>query len=378
MSVRSWLDRLHIDPYLLAILGMVALASVFPCRGAVANGFSDATATVIGLLFFLYGARLSRQAVWQGLSHWRLHTMILTATFVLFPVLGLAARLVIPQVLPAELYLGILFLCTLPSTVQSSIAFTTIAGGNVAAAVCAASSSSLIGILVTPVLVGLLMRSQGGGVSFGGVEDIAVQLLLPFLAGQLARPWIGGWLGRHQRLVGLVDRGSILLITYTAFSEGVVNGIWHQLDPRSLVTVAMLDMFLLALVLAITTIVSRRLGFSREDEIAIVFCGSKKSLASGVAMATVLFPAQAAGLIVLPLMLFQQMQLMVCAMLARRYASARVLPDQTARQLPEQSTIPWMDPSSTGDTRHRGALQKSSRLCENSDTVPVNATLEQL
>jgi sodium/bile acid cotransporter 7 len=360
MSVRSWLDRLHIDLYLLAILGMVALASVFPCRGAVANGFSDATATVIGLLFFLYGARLSRQAVWQGLSHWRLHTMVLTATFVLFPVLGLAARLVIPQVLPAELYLGILFLCTLPSTVQSSIAFTTIAGGNVAAAVCAASSSSLIGILVIPVLVGLLMRSQGGGVSFGGVEDIAVQLLLPFLAGQLARPWIGGWLGRHQRLVGLVDRGSILLITYTAFSEGVVNGIWHQLDLRSLVTVAMLDMFLLASVLAITTIVSRRLGFSREDEIAIVFCGSKKSLASGVAMATVLFSAQAAGLIVLPLMLFQQMQLMVCAMLARRYASARVLPDQTARQLPEQSTIPWMDSSSTGDTRHRGALQNQA------------------
>ena len=271
MSVRDRLERLHIDPYLLAIVGMVALASVLPARGEVAAGFGHATTVVIGLLFFLYGARLSREAVWQGLSHWRLHLLILASTFVLFPLLGLAARGLVPWALSPELYLGLLFLCTLPSTVQSSIAFTAVAGGNVSAAVCAASASSLIGILITPLLVGLLMRAHGG-VSVGGIEGIVGQLLLPFLAGQMLRRWIGDWLGRHKQLTGLVDRGSILLIVYAAFSEGVESGIWHNVDLRSIAVVLVLNVLLLTAVLLVTTFASRQLGFSRADEITIVFC----------------------------------------------------------------------------------------------------------
>ena len=318
--------RLHVDPYLVAIVGMVALASAFPCRGEVATGFSHASMAAVGLLFFLHGARLSREAVWHGLLHWRLQVLVLASTFVLFPLLGLAARGLVPEVLSPELYLGLLFLCTLPSTVQSSIAFTSIARGNVPAAVCAASASSLLGLLITPLLVGLLMHTHGGASLDGGVMGIVLQLLTPFVAGQLAQRWIGKWIGRHERITSFVDRGSILLIVYTAFSEGVVNGIWQKIDLRSLLAVGLVDLLLLTLVLTITTLASRRLGFSREDEIAIVFCGSKKSLAGGIPMVNVLFPAQAVGMIALPLMLFHQIQLMVCATLARRYLSQRDAP----------------------------------------------------
>jgi solute carrier family 10 (sodium/bile acid cotransporter), member 7 len=319
MSIRRRVDRLPVDPYLLAIVSMAALASLFPCRGGVAVGFDRATTVVIGLLFFLYGARLSPQAAWQGLSNWRLQGLILASTFGLFPVLGLAAHVLVPGVLSPGLYPGVLFLTMLPSTVQSSIAFTSIARGNVAGAVCAASASSLIGIVVTPLLVGLLMGAQGG-ISVHSIEGILLQLLVPFVAGQAARLWVGGWLGRHKWLTGLVDRGSILLIVYTAFSEGVVDGIWRRLDVGSLASVVLVDILLLGLVLATTSFLSRRFGFSREDEIAIVFCGSKKSLASGIPMINVLFPASMVGLMVLPLIFFHQIQLMVCAMLARRYA----------------------------------------------------------
>jgi sodium/bile acid cotransporter 7 len=320
MRVKTWMDRLNIDPYLLAIVGMVALASVLPARGAVAAGFGHATTGVIALLFFLYGARLSREAVWQGLLNWRLQAIVLGSTFLLFPILGLAFRAFVPWALSPDLYLGLLFLCALPSTVQSSIAFTSIAGGNVPAAVCAASASSLLGILLTPLLVGLTMHAQGG-VSLGGIEGIVGQLLVPFVAGQLARPWIGAWLGRHKQLTGLVDRGSILLIVYAAFSEGVEAGIWHRFDLGSLATVVAACGVLLATVLAATTFASRALGFSRADEITIVFCGSKKSLASGVPMLNVLFAAHTVGVMLLPLILFHQIQLMVCATLARRYAA---------------------------------------------------------
>jgi sodium/bile acid cotransporter 7 len=224
----------------------------------------------------------------------------------------------------------------LPSTVQSSIAFTSIARGNVAAAVCAASASSLIGIVVTPLMVGPLMGVQGG-ISLGSIEGILLQLLAPFLAGQVLRRWIGSWIGRHRSLTGLIDRGSILLIVYTAFSEGVNDGIWHRVSVVSLAGVLLANLLLLFLVLASTTFASRWLGFSKEDETAIVFCGSKKSLAAGIPMINVLFPPAMVGLMVLPLIFFHQIQLMVCATLARRYAGRPLAEAQIAGGRPAKA-----------------------------------------
>jgi sodium/bile acid cotransporter 7 len=205
--------------------------------------------------------------------------------------------------------------------VQSSIAFTSVARGNVAAAVCAASASNLFGIFITPALVALTLGVQGGGSPVGQAEAIAVQLFLPFIAGQIARIWIAGWMQDHSRMVGLVDRGSILLVVYGAFSEAVVRGLWSKVSVVQLLWLALACGGLLAIVLAITTYVSRWLKFDTADEIAIVFCGSKKSLASGVPMASIMFPPASVGLIVLPLMLFHQLQLMACAVIAQRYAA---------------------------------------------------------
>jgi sodium/bile acid cotransporter 7 len=315
------LSRLPIDPYIAAIVGMVCLASLLPVHdmGAVVAG--HVTTAAIALLFFLHGARLAPQAALAGARHWRLHAIVLASTFVLFPALVLIARALYPQFLSAPLWTGLILLAVLPSTVQSSIAFTSIARGNVPAALCAATVSNLLGMLLTPLLAGILLSSQGG-FSIKGVGDILLQLLLPFAAGQLSRPLIGGWAQRNRALLGMVDRGSILLVVYTAFSEGVTQGIWHQLGLADLGRLLTIDAALLAAVLAITTYGSRLLGFSRADEVTIVFCGSKKSLASGLPMATVLLAGQSVGLIVLPLMLFHQIQLMVCAWLAKRYANA--------------------------------------------------------
>lgn len=337
MNAKSLLARLNIDPYVAAIVGMAGLASLVPVHGVGAVVAGHATQAAIAVLFFLHGAKLEPRAALAGARHWRLHVVVLLSTFVVFPLLGLTARAVAPQLLPPALWAGLLLLCVLPSTVQSSIAFTSIARGNVPAALCAATASNLLGMALTPLLAGLLLHTNGG-FSAHAVGDIAMQLLLPFLAGQLARPWIGNWAARNRRLLGLVDRGSILLVVFVAFSEGVSQGIWHQLDVTSFVTLLLVDAVLLAAVLTLTTVASRVLGFSREDEIAVVFCGSKKSLASGLPMATVLLSGQSAGLIVLPLMLFHQIQLMACAAMARRYAArtearnrAAAVPDLTVR-----------------------------------------------
>jgi sodium/bile acid cotransporter 7 len=309
------------DNFTLAIVATVAISSFFPAVGAAGEVLHYVTIFAIALLFFLHGARLSREAALAGALHWRLHLTVLAATFVLFPILGLILRQVLGPVLPDSLLVGLLFLCLLPSTVQSSIAFTSIAHGNVAAAVCSASLSNLLGIFITPALVALLMNLKGG-VSPHAILDIVLQLLAPFLAGHLLRPWIGAFVARHRYALGYVDRGSILLVVYLAFSEAVAHGLWRVLDVADLVKLLVICAALLALVLLATVIAARRLGFKRADEIVIVFCGSKKSLASGVPMAGVLFPLAQVGMIVLPLMLFHQIQLMVCAALAKRYAAA--------------------------------------------------------
>jgi len=305
----------------LAILGMVVLASILPVRGALTGDLALLTKLVIALLFFLHGAKLSRAAVVAGIVNWRLHLVILAATFALFPLLGLAAMHLPHWILPPTLAAGVLFLCCLPSTVQSSIAFTSVARGNVAAAVAAASASNLFGIFITPVLVAVTLGVRGAGSPLAEAQSIALQLLVPFVAGQIARIWIAGWMQRHSKLVGLVDRSSILLVVYGAFSEAVVRGIWSQVSIAQILLLIVVCGALLAIVLFVTAFASRRLGFSKEDEIAIVFCGSKKSLATGVPMAGILFPPASVGMIVLPVMLFHQLQLMACAVIAQRYAA---------------------------------------------------------
>ncbi|MYX09356.1 bile acid:sodium symporter [Streptomyces sp. SID8375] len=314
------LSRLPVDGYILALVGTVALAALLPARGPAATAAEGASTGAVALLFFLYGARLSTREAMDGLRHWRLHLTVLACTFVVFPVLGLAARGLVPQILPPTLYTGLLFLCLVPSTVQSSIAFTSIARGNVAAAICAGSFSSLVGIVVTPLLAGLVLHG-GGGFSAGSLVSIVCQLLLPFLAGQLLRRWVGNWLIRHKKALGYVDRGSILLVVYTAFSAGMVQGIWHQVSALRLLCLLGVEAVLLAVMLSATWYGSKKLGFHRADRIAITFAGSKKSLAAGLPMASVLFGAQA-GLAALPLMVFHQMQLMVCAALAKRFAAS--------------------------------------------------------
>ena len=310
------------DNFTLALLTTVALASVLPASGGVARFFEGLTVAAVGLLFFLHGAKLSRQAIVAGLSHWRLHLVVVASTFVLFPLLGWALRPVLQPLVPPDLYLGVLFLCALPATVQSAIAFTAMARGNMPAAICSASASTLLGIVITPLLTGLLLSRTAAAQhdALDSIGRIMLQLFVPFIAGHLLRPWIGGFTQRHAPVLKFVDQGSILLVVYTAFSAAVAEGLWRQMPLPALAGLLVVCAVILALALCCTTWLSRRLGFSKEDEITIVFCGSKKSLASGVPMAKVLFASHAVGAIVLPLMVFHQMQLMVCAVLAQRYA----------------------------------------------------------
>ncbi len=323
--------RLLFDNFTLALLAVIAIATFLPCEGQGAVIFGWATTLAIALLFFMHGAKLSREAILTGAGHWRLHLLVFGCTFVMFPLLGLALKPLLTPMVGNDLYLGILYLCALPATVQSAIAFTSLARGNIPAAICSAAASSLLGIFLTPVLVMLLLGVEGeAGSTLDSIGKIVLQLLVPFIAGQFARRWIGAWVTRNKGWLKSVDQGSILLVVYTAFSDAVVEGLWQLIPLSRLVALTLVCCALLALVLWLTHWLARRLGFNLEDRITILFAGSKKSLATGVPMAQVLFASSAAGMIILPLMIFHQIQLMVCAVLAQRYAQRDEEPKQVS------------------------------------------------
>ncbi|PRQ11082.1 hypothetical protein C1Y63_08115 [Corynebacterium sp. 13CS0277] len=320
--------QLKLDPLIMLILGAVALAIVLPIQGRPAEIFSTATKIAIALLFFLYGARLSPAEALAGLKHWRLHSVIQTFTFVVFPIIGLALA-PLAHIFGPELYRGILYLTLVPSTVQSSIAFTSIARGNVAGAIVSASASNLIGVFATPLLVMLLMTNGTSGITVDGhvFLDIAIQLLLPFILGQLSRRWVKEIAA--NKATKIVDRGSITMVVYSAFSHGMVEGIWGQVSVAKVLGLIVFSIVLVMAMLWLTRFTAERLHFDSADMKAIQFCGTKKSLATGLPMAAVIFGTGGLGLLILPLMIFHQVQLMICAAVASRYAAA---PDENATQ----------------------------------------------
>jgi sodium/bile acid cotransporter 7 len=310
------------------MLGAVALAWLFPEPGARGGVLHPEIANKAGvaLIFFLHGASLSFEGLKSGTLNFRLHLVVQLSTFVLLPLLGLIAYFATTGVLRPDLRLGIFYLCALPSTVSSSVALTAAARGNVAGALFNATASSLLGVFLTPLWLGLLLGSVGRSLPIGPViGDLLLWLVLPLAMGQLARPWLGGFVRRHQVAVAVIDRVTILLLVYTSFCDSVQGGVWSNQSLFALVFTLGLSLLLLGVAMGSVGFASGRLGLSRSDRIAAVLCGSKKSLATGVPMAHLMFGAHAGlGLILLPIMIYHPLQLLVGGWLAGRWGT-RVL-----------------------------------------------------
>ena len=312
------LKLLALDRFTILLITMVILATFIPVSGQLAHYFNILTTVAIAILFFLHGAKLSREAVVEGMLHWKMHALVFVFTFVIFPAIGLVAKPILEPLLGQQLYWGFLFMCFLPSTVQSSIAFTSIARGNVAGAVCSASFSNIIGMLITPILVSyfILGQQQHGFDPMQSIVQIMLLLLLPFVLGQLLRPYIIQYLLKRPSVVRAFDQGSIFMVVYGAFSSAVVAGLWQQVSGLTLFYLTLACSSLLTVVMLLAWYMPQWLRFNRADQITIFFCSSKKTLASGVPMAQILFIGQPLGIIVLPIMIFHQIQLMVCAVIA--------------------------------------------------------------
>lgn len=315
-----------IDKFVLSMIIAVIVSFIVPQIGAKGSPLHLDLATTWGvsLVFFLHGANLSFDAVKAGIGAWKLHLFIQCTTFIIFPIIGFIAFFATSGLIGEDVRLGFFFLCALPSTISSSVAMTALGKGNVAGAIFDATLSGILGMIITPFLISLVAKNAGIGdlPVLASVLDIMKTLLLPFVLGQLLRPLIGKIMSQNKKLITLTDRTVIVMIVFVAFCNSNVSGVWLKFSPILLIGIFIATGALLAFVLSLTRFCAKTFGFNHEDEVAGVFCASKKSLANGAPIAAILFAGNPIlGVILLPTMIYHQLQLMVCSILAQRYAA---------------------------------------------------------
>lgn len=306
----------YFDPFVASLLIILAAGILIPINPSWISFLQQLGTGAVTVLFFVYGLRLPTLEVWQGLTNLRLQLSIFTATFVVFPLLGWLLSLAFTPLLGATFAVGVLYLSLLPSTVQSSVSFTSLAGGNVAGAVCAATLSNLAGMILTPLLVWVFMGAETG-VSTDAVFDVLLKLLLPFVLGQLLQPFWGARVRASKYLTKAVDRGTILIVVAAGISGATARGLWQTISAWQVVWLLLVSAVLLGILLFATWRWGARLGLPYRDKVALLMCGSKKSLATGLPMAAIIFSPAVVAAVTVPVIIFHQLQLVVAAILAR-------------------------------------------------------------
>src|SRR5215471_7208033 len=326
--------------FIIALLCSVALAFLCPSPGAKGGWMHPELLNDAGvaLILFVQGLAMAVERMMAGASNWRLHLIVQSFTFLLFPIVGLAFHEITHILWPSEpsaLRDGFLYLCVLPSTVSTSVVLTTVARGNTPGAIFNAALSNILGVMLTPLLVRLLMQANGQVGSFGPLLlKINLLTLVPFIVGMACRMVLRQWADQNRRLLNLLSNGVILFIVYTAFCDSVEGRVWEKygigLTLQVLGSVVILFTTISLLVLGVSSLVQ----LSREDFIAGLFCSVKKTLAMGVPLAQLIFGAHAnLGLILLPIMFYHPFQLFVCGLLANRFsAGAGVVPQMPGRR----------------------------------------------
>ncbi|MBV7363652.1 bile acid:sodium symporter [Actinomycetaceae bacterium TAE3-ERU4] len=306
-----------VDYYILLLLLVLSVGILIPLPSQLVTIISFAAKAAVVLLFFLYGARLPTNEVIDGLKNWKVQTLVFIATFFLFPLFGLASHKLLIPILGSDFALGFLFLTLLPSTIQSSVTFTSIAHGNVPAAVCAATVSNLSGMFITPFLAGIFLNQSGVTFSFHTITGVLFQLLLPFVCGQLLQSYIGQTIRKYPQVTSLTDRTTIVLIVASAVASATAAGLWDSVSFYNVVALLLSSAFLLLTMLLLTWWSASLGGLSYQDKVVVLMCGSKKSLTSGLPIATVLFSPALTAAVTIPVLIFHQFQLVVCAIIAQ-------------------------------------------------------------
>ncbi|WP_170299664.1 bile acid:sodium symporter family protein [Boudabousia tangfeifanii] len=310
------MSRLKLDRFLLVLITILVVGIAIPFPAPLVKGITLTSKVMVTILFFLYGARLETAQVIAGLRNLKLQALVFGSTFLVFPLLGWISYPIMQQVVGSNLAIGFFFLTLLPSTVQASVTFTSMAGGNVAAAICCATVSNTVGLVLSPFLASKLLPVSGATVGATGQLKVLGMLLLPFILGQLVQPWIGDTIRKYHKVTAITDRTTIAFIVMGAVSGATLQGLWSSIRLSQIFILLAACAVLLTIMLAFTWYVSKAAKLPYDERIVVLMCGSKKSLTTGLPIAQVLFSAQVIASVTIPVLLFHQLQLFVCSSIA--------------------------------------------------------------
>ena len=313
---------MKIDKFVLAIIGVIILAWFLPGIGSPESGVPlDLIASIgISLIFFFYGLKLSPRDIKTGLRNWKLHAVVQATTFLVFPLIVLAFHPFIKSENGQTIWLAFLFLAALPSTVSSSVVMVSIAKGNIPAAIFNASVSGLIGIVITPLWMGLFLKQTSIDFDLGEIYfKLVTEILLPVIIGIFLQRYWGDFARKNSRYLTLFDKSVILLIIFKSFSHSFENKVFSAVDATDLFLIVTAVILLFYAIYFLTLKVSQLLGFTIEDRITTQFCGTKKSLVHGTVFAKILFQQSATtGIMLLPIMIFHPIQILIISFVATR------------------------------------------------------------
>ncbi|EPR68692.1 bile acid:sodium symporter family protein [Cyclobacterium qasimii] len=322
-SIKTKLARAGINTFFFLLLFTILLAYLFPEWG-VSNGsisIDEVTYYGVSLIFLFYGIKISPTTLRIGLSNWKLHLLIQSTTFIIFPLL----ILILYWFFGSEnnlFWLGAFYLAALPSTVSSSVVMVSIAGGNLPAAIFNASISSIIGILITPLWMGLFLSAENANFELlNSIWALVQQILIPVVIGVFLHKWLFKWVQKYSKMLKNFDQLVILLIVFSAFSHSFGGNMF---EGQNILTLGLLMLLLFCFMATGMYLLGRWLSFERGDRITVLFCGSKKSLVQGAVMGKILFPDPVVfGVVLLPLMLYHTLQLILGSALAERMALSK-------------------------------------------------------
>ncbi|MDR0660094.1 MAG: bile acid:sodium symporter [Prevotellaceae bacterium] len=317
------LKNAGLDGFLLTLVSVVVMASFWSEPGIYGGviPLNNIGNYGISIIFFFYGLKLNPQKLQAGLSNWRLHIVVQLATFVLFPIIALIVMFTAGGKASNLLWLGFFFLASLPSTVSSSVVMVSIAKGNIPAAIFNASISAIIGVLITPLWMGIFLTTSGSADLGHVILTLVLQVFVPAILGMLLNRKFGWILEKYSKALQLFDQTIIVIIIYCSFCESFANNMFSGFSLWNIILLGMAMIAFFFLIYGIIYIVCKALHFNREDKITTLFCGSKKSLVHGTVMSKVLFPnLTSVGIILLPLMLYHALQLMVVNVIVRSMA----------------------------------------------------------
>ena len=311
-----------IDLFIALLLGMILLAWLVPGIGVTDKWYSLDSLSGIGIsfIFFFYGLKLSPSQVMQGLNNYRLHFLVQFSTFVLFPIIVILFYPLIHSEDGHLLWLAVFFLAALPSTVSSSVVMVSMAKGNVSGSIFNASISGLIGIIATPLWMGLFMRGDSHGFSFlDSLLSLSTKILLPVIVGMILHRYFGKIAIKNSKTLAWFDKSVILAIVYKSFSSSFTSGLFDSISLADLGILFVAIIALFGLIFQIINLISKQLKFNREDRITALFNGSKKSLVHGTVFSKVLFSGMATqGIFIIPIMIYHALQLIVISFIAQK------------------------------------------------------------